>query len=349
MRSHAPRGTSDPGAGTITNELAGLTGDHSSGKQDIHAACVRAGLCCAHHRPPAPPMPSPPPVPPPPLFPYHALPMKNGIIRWTIYLLALFAFGPVAGALTAWVRAPDGGDQATPIVSTTPLLGVAAALAAVLVALIPAGAAARLVDARAAMIAAGLTLAWPAFRAGSVDGVIRSNGSAGVLRLLSLEGLILGAAGVAVAVVLAAMHAKARGERNEPLFGPGIPQVLVAGVLAGAAAAWLIAQTPLPGQAFAAAVAAGVAAGAAGHLVEIRAALPTFAAAIAVLAVLGPWTASVFAVGGAGNLLVAGRNGALFPLANLHGLDWISGGLVGIPMGVAWAGSMIDKRAAKQA
>ncbi len=47
-------------------------------------------------------------------------PMRNGIIRWTIYLIALFVAGPAAGALVGAVHAVDGGP-ASPLVSASPV------------------------------------------------------------------------------------------------------------------------------------------------------------------------------------------------------------------------------------
>jgi hypothetical protein len=275
---------------------------------------------------------------------YHEA-MRQGITRWSVYLLALFAFGPVAGTLVAWLRAPDGGPDATPIVSTTPVLGLVAALGAILVALIPGLASAFLVDARAGMISTGLALAWPAFRSGTVDGLIRSSGSAGVFRGLMLEGLVLGLAGFASSVLLSragSRHEPGGDHEPRPVLAGRLTALIVAiGVPAAGIAAWAVAQEPLSGQALASAVAAGIVAGAAGHLLDHRSAIPALFVPILVLAVLGPLSGYM---SGVGDLVVAGRNGQLFPTANLTALHWISGGLIGIPLGEAWAGSMLDKR-----
>lgn len=280
--------------------------------------------------------------------------MPRAVTRWIVYVVAVLAVGPLAGGLTAWLRAPDGGGDATPIVSTSPALGVAAALAAVAIALAVGVLGARLAGARAGMTTAGLVLAWSAWRTGTIDQIIRSNETGAVLWSLAVEGAVLGLAGVAVAFVLDAVGhpegatdgteapgAARRPGRSALLPGVVLPPAFV-GMIAGGVAAWFIAQTPLKGQAVAAAVIGSMFAAAAGRLVDARAALATLAVPVALLAVVGPLSGIV--MGATPNLLIAGRNGGLFPLANILPLDWIAGGLLGIPLGVSWAASLIEKR-----
>ncbi len=282
--------------------------------------------------------------------------MPKAILRWTIYLAAVLVVGPLAGAMTAWLRAPDGGTHATPLVSTSPVLGLAAGLGAVGVALAAGFIAVRHLGAKPAMSTAGLVLAWAAWRTGTIDQIVRQNDSAGVLWMLAAEGAIFGLAGVLMPLLIglierldqdddaptsAAAAESVRGAFNwKSMGGP-----VVAGVIAGGIVAWAVAQTPLKGQAVAAAILGAVFASAAARLVDVRASLPTLAMPVAILAVLGPLSGIV--MGASTNLLVAGRNGALFPLANILPLDWIAGGLLGIPLGVAWANSLIEKRAEK--
>lgn len=267
--------------------------------------------------------------------------MKSGIIRWTIYFVAVLAVGPVAGALIAMLRAADGGADATPLVSTTPVLGIGLALAAGILALIPGAAQAALVDTKAGLIASGLALAWPAYRSGSVAGLFHAAPTSGVLTRLAAEGVIVGVLALGIAVLV-----EAAGRRTMPKDAVPAPPIrdmlpaLAAAVVAGAAAAWAIAQTPMTGQAFAAACVGGVAAGAAAHLVDPRVPLSLPMAAVALLAALGPLTGWL-----SGNPVAAARMGTLFPVATITPLHWAAGGLVGVPMGVAWAASMMEKKA----
>ena len=69
--------------------------------------------------------------------------------------------------------------------------------------------------------------------------------------------------------------------------------------------------------------------------------MPMLVIPIAVLAIVGPLSGEALASSG---VVATTYKGNLFPLANISALDWIAGGLLGIPLGVAWAGSMIEKR-----
>ncbi len=273
--------------------------------------------------------------------------MPKAILRWIIYFGAVLAVGPIAGATTAWLRGPDGGTEATPLVSVSPVLGLGAGMLGVFLALCVGLVGARAVGVKAGMSAAGLVLAWAAWRTGTVDQIIRANHSGRVL-------LPRRTAGVGVALLLARLgtadhHDGSEGrldaEQGPRAFGLDTKHLagpIAAGLVAGGAVAWAVAQTPLKGQAVAGAIIGSIFAAAAGRLVDYRAALPTLAIPIALLAVLGPLSGTV--MGASPDLLVGGRNGALFPLANILPLDWIAGGLLGIPLGVAWAGSVMEKR-----
>jgi hypothetical protein len=126
--------------------------------------------------------------------------------------------------------------------------------------------------------------------------------------------------------------------------GKGGLAVLPVAIIAGAAAAWFIGVTPLKGQAVFAAMLAGVVGAAVGRLVDFEAALPSLVLPIVALAVLGPLSGFALAGGGGSNVVHAAYKGTLFPLANITALDWIAGALIGVPAGVAWAGSMMEKK-----
>jgi hypothetical protein len=61
--------------------------------------------------------------------------------------------------------------------------------------------------------------------------------------------------------------------------------------------------------------------------------------AVAALGVLAPLTGWF-----SGDAVAAARMGTLFPLATVTPLHWAAGGLFGVPMGVAWAASMMEKK-----
>ena len=294
--------------------------------------------------------------------------MRQGITRWTIYLLCLCIVGPAAGMLTGALRASDGSHAASPLFCTSPALGLGAGLAALALALIMALLAAKFVNTAAGFTAAGLVMAWAAWKKGDVDDMIRTAQSGGPLLSQAAEGALFGALGLLVAAVLfawgraeqehkpesgrmpgdiAVAHAVAQSFASiliKIFKGKGGLAVLPIAVIAAAAAGWLIGVNPHKGQAVFAAIAAGLLGGAAGRLVDFEVSLPSLMLPIVVLAVLGPLTGFAFAGGGGSHIVHAAYKGTLFPLANITALDWIPRPLPGIPMGVAWAGSMTEKK-----
>lgn len=297
-------------------------------------------------------------------------PMRNGIIRWTIYLIALFVAGPAAGALVGAVHAVDGGP-ASPLVSASPGLGLASAIGAMVIALVLGLVASKVLGLGAGMTAAGLVVAWTAWRTADVEQLLRTAQSGKPLKMLAVEGVVLGILGLVIALSCwlasgkqdaselsssgASYAAKKVGGVEGRLLGMGAalllkkifggkggPASIAVGLIAGGLAAWLIAATPLKGQAVFAAIAAGAFAAAAGRLVDFEAPVPAMFFPILILAAVGPLSGLVMS--GTGGVLAASYKGTLFPLANISPLDWIAGGLLGIPMGTSWAGSMIEKR-----
>lgn len=272
-----------------------------------------------------------------------------------IYLSALFVFGPIAGMLMASVRAVDGGVAATPLVSASPMAGVLAALGAVAIALVVGAVAARLLGLAPGMTAAGLIMAWAAWRSGTIEGLVRAEQSGAPLRSLAIEGLLFGVIGVILAAALAMIsrhdgyghsgHRAEGGGLRLVLPGKAVLPALGVGLLAGAVVAWFLAVSPLKGQAVLSAVCAAVAMAAAARLVDLRTPMAGLAIPVAALAVLGPLAGLALAGNGGSvsGVVASVYRGTLAPIANITPLDWIAGGLLGIPMGVAWAGSMMEK------
>jgi hypothetical protein len=269
--------------------------------------------------------------------------MRSTIIRWTIYCFGLFAAGPAAGLLISMIRAADGGPG-TPIVSGSPFFGLALALAALAIALAVGVMAGRLLGPAAALTASGIVVAWAAWRSAEVHNLIRTYQSGSPLIKLALEGAIIGLLGLGLAITcIRAGHSSPGSSGRIPWLpkpGPGTWISMAVGLAAGAVAAWLIAASPLKGQSVFAAIAAGTMAAAAARLVDIEAPIHFMFIPIAALAILAPVTGLLFS----GDVVAASYKGTLFPLASISPLDWIAGGLLGIPLGVSWAGSMIEKR-----
>ncbi|MBX3376940.1 MAG: hypothetical protein KF678_08055 [Phycisphaeraceae bacterium] len=264
--------------------------------------------------------------------------MPKAVTRWSIYFLALLLAGPAAGSLMHLARTADGG-QGTALVNTSPLLGLLAAAGALAIAAVIGLLSVRIIGFAHALTAAGYILAWAAWKSGDVSDLIRTAGSGAPLTRLSVEGLLLG---IPTCAIVWFMHRLSIAAPTKLRLTPNTLVCILTATAAGGVAAWLIAATPLKGQAVFAAIAGGVFAAAASRLVDFSAPIPTMFIPIVLLSIIGPLTGLFMS--GASGVVPSLYKGSLFPLAHITPLDWIAGGLLGIPMGVSWAGSMIEKR-----
>jgi hypothetical protein len=280
--------------------------------------------------------------------------MKQAVLRWTMYVGALFVAGPVAGWMVALVRAPEGGPDASPLTGSEPVKGLMLGIAAVGIAGVMGLLAAWLTNARAAMTTAGLTLAWAAWRAGNVEMILREAHSVAPLWRLAVEGTVFGLMAVAIMI---GIHAVTRRDHHESAprdaaglgrtvretaGGAGVLFAVVGAVAAGGAVTWIIANTGMKGQTVGAALVAGLVGAAVGRLVDNRAPASAFLIPAAVLAVIGPGAAAMAL---SGDIVGAVNRGGLFPVARVMPLDWIAGAFLGVPIGLGWTGSVVDKRA----
>lgn len=274
--------------------------------------------------------------------------MIKALVHWAVPLVALLVIGPLAGMLTASLRASDGSGAATLLLNNSPAMGLLCGLGVVALAALAGVAATRLIGFRHGLFCAGLVLAWAAWGTTTVDAVIRRERSASALWILAVEAALLGLAGVALAFFLWRLAAdrppvevsRSADEADKLgwLFG------LVVCIVIGGIGAWLVARTTMKGQAVAAAVAAGTLGAMAGRLMAHRAHALVFVAAIAALGVAGPAVAAVLPGGGEG-VVRAAYAGTLFPLGRSLPLDWLAGAFLGIPLGLSWAASMTEMKA----
>jgi hypothetical protein len=182
----------------------------------------------------------------------------------------------------------------------------------------------------------------------TAEAFIREAGGLQPMYRLLVEAAITGAfiAGLAVVInhrckVEFGTDAQPKGGWMKHMLSPEIGKVLLAGVLAGGAAAWFIAISPLKGQSIPAAALAGLAAGAAGRLASHEARPALLVLPMVVLAFAGPLSAILMH---GSNALVARRMpAACFRLPNILPLEMLAGGLIGVAWGEAWAHSMIAK------
>ncbi|MCB9840699.1 MAG: hypothetical protein H6809_03495 [Phycisphaeraceae bacterium] len=292
----------------------------------------------------------------------------TGVIKWTIYLAALLAVGPLAAAPMAALRDATGGTDATILVGTSLPAGLLAGIVPLLAAAAVGLLGARLVSPKPGMVAAGLVLCWAAWRSAGIDGLMRATRSAASIWPLAIEGAILGVIGIALGAIVwqaGTRHAQHDDAKRRATTTPadanatlallrmtslasaakgGPIAAIGAALVAAGLGAWLLAQDPLKGQTIAAGVLAGIAAGGFSRAVASREAPPTpipALIAMALLALIGPITAIVFG-GGGSRLVVQAIQGDAFPLAMLMPFDWLAGAFWGIPIGLSWADSMVE-------
>ena len=280
--------------------------------------------------------------------------MLHSILRWAGPLLALLAVGPIAGWLTYSLRAPDGGPETTLLLSSSMSKGLAVGVGVVLLAILTGAAIARLVAPRSGLFSAGLVLVWGAWGLGRVDQVLARIPQKQTLYTISIEAAVVGLLAVVGAIVIlrirpmVELHAVAAdhpAHADEPtkLVDSSTPAAFIAAAAAAALAGWLLAQDTLKGQTFAAAVVGGVFAAVAGRMASQRVSAAVFIAGIAALAVVSPTLATFMHPSSLGPANAA-RAGTLLALARPLPLDWLAGAFVGVPLGLAWAGSMIEKK-----
>jgi hypothetical protein len=297
--------------------------------------------------------------------------MLDPRLRLITIAVCLVVAGPLAGSVVGGLRLPDGSSGATGLTSQTPGVGALVLLVAISIAGLAGVGASRLFGARHGMLCAGLVMAWVAWRQGTAERIVMQTRDGASMLLLALEGVLVGVAGVLVAAaVLAADGGRGREGRSD--LGASVAQgafvevwmgnlaalirgfrwggggwVVSAGVglVLAASAATLLGVEGLKGQMVFAAVGAGALAGAASRALErgrelaVVSVLAPFVA-IGVLGVAGPLVAWWFQRGEVVEMAFAGR---LFRVANPIASDWLAGALLGMPLGVTWAGSLLPR------
>ncbi|MCB9844624.1 MAG: hypothetical protein H6811_01360 [Phycisphaeraceae bacterium] len=290
-------------------------------------------------------------------------------LRWTLTLGALFVMGPVAGMAVHAMKAPDGTHNASPLASGSPGAGVLAlALVAGLTALVGA-ASGRFFGPRIGLRNAGFVAAWAAWSSGEVHEILRSARSGGPMSGIAIEAAVVAVLLIAatVATLLASRAPAETAETRELPVGPdGLTRALrsmgsvaaLAGLVGalglGYALAWLVALESLKGQAVFAAIFAGIGAGVGARLGAALAdsghqpapLLPVLA--IALLAIAGS-ILPLATLSGPDAILSHALAGTLHPLSRVMPLDWMAGGLLGVPIGLGWAGAMMDSQSHAEA
>jgi len=276
--------------------------------------------------------------------------MINTSLRWVLPLAALLGVGPLAGAIVRTLRAVDGGHDVTLLLNNAPAMGLlvgAAALALCVAIGVPA---ARRFGPKYGMLVAALALLWPAWMTGRVEYVFRLAPDAGTIARMVIEGVLGGAAIIAIGAFYAAISK----DQTRPLadgYGAQLRRSVttnaglagsIAGALAALAVAWVVARNDLRGQAIFAAFVAGIASGVVSRLVatalDEHAPLACGYVGMAIAAVLAPLVLLVMP--GPGGILDAALAGTLPGPGKLQALDWLTGAMLGVGTGLSWLGEI---------
>ncbi|MCA9293735.1 MAG: hypothetical protein KDA20_07975 [Phycisphaerales bacterium] len=267
------------------------------------------------------------------------------VVNWTVSAVALLAVGPLAGLAAAAVRSPEGAADTTALTSAAPVTGLVMAAVGLLLAGLLAVVAKPLAGVRMALASAGMVLLWSARQFGRPELIVRESATSGTMMKLAIEGALAGAGVLAIAWFVtrskpdwASKSGHPDGSAKSDIKAIGLGAVVMVAV--GGLVGMIVARSGLFGQDIAATIAAGIAGAAAARTVAHN--TPTWALFLGgvVLAFAGPIVANVMA---GGELRVVMYAGKMFPLAYLAPFDWAAGLLIGVPMGEAWASSVVER------
>jgi hypothetical protein len=270
------------------------------------------------------------------------------ILQWVLGAVAVLVVGPIAGWAVGLHDGIDGSGAASMLLGASAVAGILGHGAALALATGMGWFAARLTSGRFGLFAAGAVLAWPAAMTGSVERLLPLVGP-GALGTLMIESVILGAGAAALAwVVCRDREHEIRRDQEKALSGETALAVAAAFV-AGGLAAWLVAQDDDKGQTIFAAAIGGIAGGILARVLAHRAQGWAVVLGAMLAGVAGPVLAMQF---GVERMLVGlfadDFGGSLARVGRLAPMDWVSGVLMGAPIGMTWAGSMVEKRHASE-
>ncbi|MEI7656933.1 MAG: hypothetical protein WCK33_02580 [Phycisphaerae bacterium] len=287
--------------------------------------------------------------------------MIHSILRWTYILVCLLAIGPAAGWLARSLHDGAGGHACSLLVGESPARGVMIGLVVIAVAAVVGTIASRLFSLGTGLAVAGIIFGWTSWHLGTVESIIRAtDGRVDLLRFaVEALALTLAATGIAHATTVAAASSQpAAASRSgswleralvksadRPASGVAVAAVVI-GAGAAFAAASLVCLSGLKGQCLMGAVVGGIACGLAACYVAGAAKVTLHPAAPAlgmvVAAVAAPVVAKFMHGDTLLSVLYADR---LMMAAKPLPVDWAAGALLGVPVGMGWAGAVLDVRA----
>ncbi len=292
--------------------------------------------------------------------------MPKGLVKFLDTFVAFALAGPFAAYLLNTLRAADGDSATTPLSSSEPVKG-ALFLVAIFGIVTHVGLfSGRLVTRGRGVCMVGFALMGASLATANVRQLLGDADSAAALTPLLLESALLLPLVLLPVLLIEAISPVAPDEQGVPhgttLPAPGlagireafVPSQFLASLAAAAVAAgvvgWLVAINTTKGQSIFAAFLGGLAAGCASvaaskspnrpaSLIPAAVALPIVAFATFLylkLTASGSITPQTRAIG-------SELPNQLFALGRVLPLDWVAGGLFGVPIGATAAASMIER------
>ncbi|CAG0998022.1 hypothetical protein PHYC_02688 [Phycisphaerales bacterium] len=289
--------------------------------------------------------------------------MLRSTLRWTLILACLFALGPAVYSLLLRVHDAEGGRAVTLLINADASRAAVGGLCAFVVAGAVGLVGARFFSIGTGFLCSGIVLAWARWGLGTLDDLARISGHPMHTATRAIEN----AAAVAITLLLACVMVVISA-RRQPKGSPGAPGEGLLGVavlgdgpraaalgggfaiglVAAGAVAWLMGSSDLRGQALMAALLGALVCGAVGQLVasSMRCSLTPVVPVLVllVLGIAGPLLAQMTHGSRLVDLIYQNE---VFGLARPVSLDWAAGALLGGPIGLGWAGAMLDVRAAE--
>jgi hypothetical protein len=276
--------------------------------------------------------------------------MIQAFLKTALLLATLLVLGPLAASLAAPLSAPNGYGPVTPLTSTTPVKAIVLTMAAFGIAAMAGLVGCRFFGRGVGLTWTGLTLAWAAWSQGTTRSIFVYADTGSPLMKLAGEAVIVGLASVLTAwAVLAVSKARVRDDGldvslRSALGRPSNVLASVIGLAAAGIAAWLFAYQSAKGQTVLAGVAGGIGAGAATYLASsgMRHATTSLISPFLSLALLSIAAPLVGVFGHGPAFEAAALADSMIPLVRPVPMDWAAGAFIGIPIGMSWAGSMIE-------
>ena len=266
------------------------------------------------------------------------------ILQWVFVGVAALVVGPIAGWAVSAQLGVDGSGDATMLLGASPMVGVLGHGGAFLLAAGLGLVVTRVLGGRYGLFCAGVVLAWGAARSGRVEAVLAADPVSGVLTTLAFEGLILAAATAALAWLVCRDTQHENPAKQEKAISGETVLAIAAGLVAGGIGAWLAAQDDLKGQTIASAGVGGALGAVAARVFAHRSAGWAVVLGVCLAGVAGPLLASRVGLEMVlGGLFRGDITRSLASLVRIAPLDWAAGALMGVPIGMTWAGSLVEK------